>query len=65
MDRGQDRARAQTDASVRQARAQIDDDTGECDDATLNVEGALQVSTDEDIGGDPYNHTGRFERLVR
>jgi hypothetical protein len=34
-------------------------------DATLEIHGTLKVSPDEDRGGDPYNRTGRFGRLVR
>jgi len=34
------------------------------DDTTLEFKGRIAV-TDEDIGGDPYNHTGRFRRAIR
>ena len=34
------------------------------DDTTLRFEGRMAVN-DEDCGGDPYNHTGKFRRTVR
>jgi hypothetical protein len=34
------------------------------DDTTLSFDGAMRVSADEG-GGDPYNRTGSFKRLVR
>lgn len=34
------------------------------DPTTLKFDGNVEVS-DEDSGGDPYNRTGRFRRLVR
>ncbi len=34
------------------------------DDTTLKFSGRMNVS-DEDAGGDPYNHTGRFRRAIR
>jgi hypothetical protein len=34
------------------------------DDTTLAFDGLIKVA-DEDIGGDPYNRTGRFKRAVR
>jgi hypothetical protein len=34
------------------------------DPTTLKFDGKVAVS-DEDSGGDPYNRTGRFRRLVR
>jgi len=46
-------------------------DQGEQDDAarndatTLAFEGRMQVTGDDDAGGDPYNRTGRFRRTVR
>jgi len=34
------------------------------DSTTLKFEGTVAIS-DEDAGGDPYNRTGRFRRVVR
>ena len=34
------------------------------DSTTLKFEGRIAVS-DDDAGGDPYNRTGKFRRLVR
>ena len=34
------------------------------DPTTLKFEGKVAIS-DEDAGGDPYNRTGRFRRVVR
>jgi hypothetical protein len=34
------------------------------DDTTLKFSGRMNVA-DEDAGGDPYNHTGRFRRTIR
>ncbi len=34
------------------------------DDTTVSFEGRMAVN-DEDCGGDPYNHTGKFRRTVR
>ncbi len=44
-------------------REQLDDETAN-DPTTLKFDGQVAVSS-EDTGGDPYNRTGRFERLVR
>jgi hypothetical protein len=44
-------------------REQLDEATAN-DPTTLKFEGKVAVST-EDTGSDPYNRTGRFERLVR
>ena len=35
------------------------------DPTTVTFEGRIRVSSDDDSGGDPYNHTGRFRRNVR
>jgi hypothetical protein len=46
-------------------REQIDDeDSSHRDTTVVKFDGALRVG-DEDVGRDPYNHTGRFQRLVR
>lgn len=34
------------------------------DETTLKFSGRMNVS-DDDSGGDPYNHTGRFRRTIR
>jgi hypothetical protein len=34
------------------------------DPTTLKFEGTVAIA-DEDAGGDPYNRTGRFRRVVR
>jgi hypothetical protein len=44
-------------------REQLDDETAK-DPTTLQFDGKVTVSS-EDTGSDPYNRTGRFERLVR
>lgn len=44
-------------------REQLDDDAA-ADHTTLKFEGKVAV-TNDDAGGDPYNRTGRFKRLVR
>ena len=53
---------AQT-AAEQQFREQADDETAS-DPTTLKFDGTVAVRND-DTGGDPYNRTGRFERLVR
>jgi hypothetical protein len=35
------------------------------DATTLAFDGLMKVSGDDDVGGDPYNRTGRFKRAVR
>jgi hypothetical protein len=35
------------------------------DATTLAFEGLMKVSGEDDLGGDPYNRTGRFKRTVR
>ena len=39
------------------------DDAAE-DSTTLKFDGPVKVA-DEDAGGDPYNRTGHFKRLIR
>jgi hypothetical protein len=53
---------AQT-AAEQHFREQLDDETTN-DPTTLKFEGTVAVSN-EDAGSDPYNRTGRFQRLVR
>lgn len=46
-------------------REQVEDeDSNHRDTTVVKFEGSLRIG-DEDVGRDPYNHTGRFERLVR
>jgi hypothetical protein len=46
-------------------REQLEDDqTSQRDTTVVKVDGALRVDG-EDAGRDPYNHRGRFQRLVR
>ena len=44
-------------------REQLDDETAN-DATTLKFDGKVAVNN-EDAGSDPYNRTGRFQRLVR
>ena len=48
----------------REYRGEIDTTAASVDSTTLKFEGTIGVA-DEDRGSDPYNHTGRFKRLVR
>jgi len=41
-----------------------DEQDGADDPTTLKFDGPVRV-VDEDAGGDPYNRTGRFKRLIR
>ena len=34
------------------------------DSTTLKFDGPVRIS-DEDVGADPYNRTGKFQRLIR
>ena len=53
-------------ASTLHFKEQHKDDSETSVDATISVKGTLRVSAEEeDVGGDPYNHTGRFERNNR
>lgn len=51
-------------ADERRPRADVDSDEESADATTLKFEGKIGVADDE-RGGDPYNHTGRFKRSVR
>jgi len=53
---------AQTAAEQR-FREDLDEETAD-DPTTLKYEGKVAVAED-DAGGDPYNRTGKFRRLVR
>jgi hypothetical protein len=53
---------AQTSAEQK-FREQLDERGGE-DSTTLRFDGPVSLAH-EDFGSDPYNRTGRFERLVR
>jgi hypothetical protein len=35
------------------------------DATTLAFEGLMKITGDDELGGDPYNRTGRFKRTVR
>jgi hypothetical protein len=41
-----------------------DGHAAEDDPTTLKFDGPVRIS-DEDAGGDPYNRTGKFKRLIR
>jgi hypothetical protein len=49
----------------RKAAAVTNDAENGRDDARLTATDRALAVTDEDRGGDPYNHTGRFKRIVR
>ena len=49
----------------RHFREQADEPTEGSVKATLNADLPLEVNTTDEPGGDPYNHTGSFERLYR
>jgi hypothetical protein len=49
----------------RHFREQGDESTDGSVKATLNADLPLEVNTTDEPGGDPYNHTGSFERLYR
>jgi hypothetical protein len=55
-------AQAAADQHVRKDVG--DDGAANEDPTTLKFEGKVAIS-DEDAGGDPYNRTGRFRRVVR
>ena len=55
---------ASAEASRQRVREEADEDGGLREDGTLAFQGKLNLN-DEDAGGDPYNHTGRFRRNVR
>ncbi len=45
-------------------REQSEQDEAKRDDTTVSFDGTMKVTTDE-AGGDPYNRTGSFKRVVR
>jgi hypothetical protein len=55
---------AAPDTSSQHFREQSDADAAKQDDTTLSFDGLMKV-TGEEHGGDPYNRTGSFKRLVR
>jgi hypothetical protein len=55
---------AAPDAASLQFRAQSEQVEPQRDDTTVSFDGTMKVTTDE-AGGDPYNRTGSFKRLVR
>ena len=50
-------------AAEQHVRKDVDDEANE-DPTTLKFEGKVAIS-DDDAGGDPYNRTGKFRRVVR
>lgn len=53
-------------AQAMHFREQTTDEREDRNDATIAHDGGrLEVSADEDTGGDPYNHTGTFKRTTR
>jgi len=55
---------ARPDAAPLKYRDQSDE-TLERDDTGWSCDRSLGVSPEEDRGSDPYNRTGRFERVIR
>ncbi len=51
-------------AAEQHFREELDGETANDDPTTLKFDGKVAVSH-EDAGSDPYNRTGRFQRLVR
>ena len=62
--RNQTTASESTERSARRYDDRHADDDAR-PDATVEICDSLGVSLDEDRGGDPYNHTGRFKRSIR
>jgi hypothetical protein len=50
-------------AAEQHVRKDVDDEANG-DPTTLKFEGKVAIS-DDDAGGDPYNRTGKFRRVVR
>jgi hypothetical protein len=50
-------------AAEQRFRDELEEDAAG-DPTTLKFEGKVALA-DDDAGGDPYNRTGRFRRLVR
>ena len=50
-------------AAEQHVRKDVDDEAND-DPTTLKFEGKVAIS-DDDAGGDPYNRTGKFRRVVR
>ena len=51
-------------AAEQHFREELDEQATNDDPTTLKFDGKVAVSN-EDSGSDPYNRTGRFQRLVR
>ena len=34
-------------------------------DVTITFDGSIEIHPEEDVGSDPYNHTGRFKKNIR
>lgn len=56
----------EADDSAKPAQVQVPatETADEHDSTTLKFDGPVRIS-DEEVGGDPYNRTGRFKRLIR
>ena len=56
------------EASGNEQKAQLAEQSAATDryqdDTTRKFSGRMNVA-DDDAGGDPYNHTGRFRRAIR
>jgi len=51
-------------AAEQHFREQLDEKTAS-DPTTLEFDGSKVALSNDDAGSDPYNRTGRFQRLVR
>ena len=49
----------------RHFREETETPAGPAADVIVTTLGPLQVTAEEDTGGDPYNHTGTFKRTIR
>jgi hypothetical protein len=49
----------------RHFRDQADTDDDPSVEVGFKADGPLEVNMTDEPGGDPYNHTGRFQRLYR
>ena len=65
MDNARTDGQRQTDAATPRHHGEVEPEDEAAEDATtLKFEGTIGV-TDDERGGDPYNRTGRFKRVVR
>ena len=51
-------------AAEQHVRKDVGNEGATDDPTTLKFEGKVAIS-DDDAGGDPYNRTGKFRRVVR